>query len=517
MGVTLTLIGLATYAVYFLVPCVLFLATYRIRFHPLKSFPGPLLAKLTDGYEGYQAICKRTHLDIFQNHIKYGPVVRYGPNRLLFNSATAVQDIYQNPNFTKSHVYVLSRLGGGSSIFSTIDKDQHRHKRQLYAQVLGSRSMRMFEPTILEHIDVFLAIILKSCNSSTPEDMTSRCQYMGFDTIASLALEQRLNLQTEEKNRVLLRVLIAAKTQANILMHLPAFRFVSSILRALPSPRTRQFRSTIKDMFMARKARGGNEQDLYSILSDPTATDVIENIVGEIVFFLTAGGTPPATTMCALFFYLCRYPECYKTLAHEIRSTFSSGGEIQSGPKLASCKYLRACIDESLRMNPPSLATLWREQAEDSHVPVTVEGHAVPRGTQVGVNVYALHHNEDYFPDPFKFKPERWIETSVSTAADDDVRPESQKAFVPFIVGPRACAGKSMVYLEVSLVLAKTLWYFDFETAPGPLGKVGEGETGRTDGRHRINEFQMLDVFNSHHRGPNLLFRTRGNFYSDLA
>lgn len=309
---------------------VLFLATYRIRFHPLKSFPGPLLAKLTDGYEGYQAICKRTHLDIFQNHIKYGkrtttfhiavawlshskcitgPVVRYGPNRLLFNSATAVQgnyvawimkalqhwdqsDIYQNPNFTKSHVYVLSRLGGGSSIFSTIDKDQHRHKRQLYAQVLGSRSMRMFEPTILEHIDVFLAIILKSCNSSTPEDMTSRCQYMGFDTIASLALEQRLNLQTEEKNRVLLRVLIAAKTQANILMHLPAFRFVSSILRALPSPRTRQFRSTIKDMFMARKARGGNEQDLYSILSDPTATDVIENIVGEIVFFLTAGRWP---------------------------------------------------------------------------------------------------------------------------------------------------------------------------------------------------------------------------------
>lgn len=73
------------------------------------------------------------------------------------------------------------------------------------------------------------------------------------------------------------------------------------------------------------------------------------------------------------------------------------------------------------------------------------------------------------------------------------------------IAGPRACAGKV------------TLWYFDFETAPGPLGKVGEGESGNTNRRHRANEFQVFDVFNSHHHGPDLLFRTRGDFYSELV
>lgn len=377
--------------------------------------------------------------------------------------------------------------------------------------------MRMFEPTVLEHLDGFLKLVLQSCNSFTPTEMTSRCQYLGFDVIGSLALGQRLNLQTEEKNRVILRLLIAAKTQVNILMHLPAFCFLSPVLRALPSRQGRQFRSALTDIFMARKTQESEQQDLYSILSGPATEDIFENITGEIVFFMTAGGTPPATIICALLFYLSRYPECYKALAHEIRSTFSSSKEIRSGSQLASCKYLRACIEESMRINPPALATLWREQAEDSHGPVTVDGHAVPRGTQVGVNIYALHHNEDYFPDPFAFKPERWLETSGSMTSEDSARSKSQKAFIPFIVGPRACAGKAMVYLEVSLAVAKILWFFDFETAPGPLGKVGEGEPGNTNGRHRVNEFQMLDVFNSHHRGPNLLFRTRGDFYSELV
>ncbi|KAI1142541.1 hypothetical protein F5Y05DRAFT_230239 [Hypoxylon sp. FL0543] len=95
---------------------------------------------------GYQAIRKQTHLYIWQNHAQYGVVVRYGPNRLLFNSA---QDIYQNPKFTKPHLYAFSHLGGGSSIFSTIGEDHHHQKRYVCAQALSDRSMRMFEPTIL--------------------------------------------------------------------------------------------------------------------------------------------------------------------------------------------------------------------------------------------------------------------------------------------------------------------------------------------------------------------------------
>ena len=226
--------------------------------------------------------------------------------------------------------------------------------------------------------------------------------------------------------------------------------------------------------------------------------------------------------MSALFFYLSRNPSCYATLAAEIRSAFSSASEIRSGPQLNSCKYLRACIDEALRMSPPTLTPLWRQQdaGDDSGQPFIVDGHVIPRSTQVAVSLYSLLHNEEYFPDPFSFKPERWLDAPKGSDEDTEEQRAAlanmRKAFVPFIVGDRSCAGKAMAYLETSLTFARTLWYFDFEAAPGKAGEVGAGKLGRTDGRGRPGEYQLDDVFVATHRGPNLVFRKRDDFCEEL-
>lgn len=237
--------------------------------------------------------------------------------------------------------------------------------------------------------------------------------------------------------------------------------------------------------------------------------------------------------MSACFFYLSRNPACYDALATEIRRIFKSADEIHAGPQLKSCKYLRACIDETLRMSPPSLTSLWREQDanDDSREPFIVDGHVIPRGTQVGVSLYSLLHNEEYFPDSFSFKPERWLDdlpdsSSITTttaaagvAADTEentARANMRKAFVPFLIGDRSCAGKAMAYMEASLTLARTLWFFDFEVAPGKAGEVGGGKVGGTDGRGRPGEYQLEDIFVAAHQGPNLIFRERGDFCKAL-
>jgi cytochrome P450 len=101
--------------------------------------------------------------------------------------------------------------------------------------------------------------------------------------------------------------------------------------------------------------------------------------------------------------------EYYKIVTHEICSVFSSSTEIQNGAQLSSCKYLRACIDEALQLVPPAVFTLWREQADDaSDKSVTIiDGHVIPRGTQVDVNLYLFYHNGECFPEPSAFQPER--------------------------------------------------------------------------------------------------------------
>jgi cytochrome P450 len=217
------------------------------------------------------------------------------------------------------------------------------------------------------------------------------------------------------------------------------------------------------------------------------------------------GGDTTATAMSGVFYYLSRNPTCYEKLAEEIRSTFVSGKEISSGPKLSSCRYLRACIDESLRMSPPVSGTLWRQRYADdtSSDPLIVDGHVIPPGTHVGVNTYALHHDEKYFPDSNKYKPERWLE------ADEETRARMNQAFCAFSIGSRGCAGKPMAYLEASLVVAKTLWYFDFNVARGEAGKLG-------DDRASPGEFETWDIFSSHQEGPNLIFKPRGDHWKDL-
>ncbi|KAK7701523.1 hypothetical protein SLS64_010268 [Diaporthe eres] len=222
--------------------------------------------------------------------------------------------------------------------------------------------------------------------------------------------------------------------------------------------------------------------------------------------------------MTAATFYLSRNPDVYQRIAAEVRTTFSSGNEIRKGTKLNSCAYLRAVIDETLRIAPSSLGTLWRQQdvstPSNAKQPFVVDGHVIPPGVQVGINPYMLLHNEEYFPEPFKFKPERWLGPEDSP----ELR-TMRRAHAPFALGERGCAGKAMAYLEISIMLAKTLWYFDFEKAPGVAGEVGSGGHARFKGdadRQRKDEFQLFDIITAAHDGPLLTFKPRGDLWQEL-
>ncbi|RYO97220.1 hypothetical protein DL764_007361 [Monosporascus ibericus] len=157
-------------------------------------------------------------------------------------------------------------------------------------------------------------------------------------------------------------------------------------------------------------------------------------------------------------------------------------------------------------MSPPVTGTLWREQLpQDGNAPWAVDGHVIPRDVLVAVNIYSIHHNEEYFPDPFRYNLERWLhsdDTGSATAA------ANKAAFVSSSLGARACAGKAMAYLEISLTMAKTLWYFDFE----PANRSGAGGEEVND----MGGFLLHDIFTSSHDGQYRTFRQRGNFWKEL-
>jgi cytochrome P450 len=226
-------------------------------------------------------------------------------------------------------------------------------------------------------------------------------------------------------------------------------------------------------------------------------------LFAESRLLLIAGSDTSSTTLSALLFYLSRYPACYEKLATEIRGTFQSVDEIHSGSKMNQCTYLRACIEEALRMSPPVGAALWREVSPGTGG-ITIDGIYVPEGSEVGVSIYAIHHSEEYFPDSFTFSPERWI---VSKYNPKESVEHTRRAFAPFSLGSRGCPGRTMAYMEISNVLAQTMWYFDFAAPEGELKRVGAGTPDGPKGRRKELEFQLQDHLISSYDGPYVRFR----------
>lgn len=185
-------------------------------------------------------------------------------------------------------------------------------------------------------------------------------------------------------------------------------------------------------------------------------TDDRAMIRGGLLNLLLAGRDTTASLLSNLFFVLAKRPDVYSKLSAEIRSTITAANEPPSLEALKSMKYLRACINESLRLHPP-IPRNSREALRDTTLPSGggADGTApilVPKGTQVGYQVFSMHRRKDvYGEDADEFVPERWIERNI--------RPGW--AFLPFNGGPRICIGQQFALNLASYVVCRLVQRFE--------------------------------------------------------
>ncbi|KAL9010188.1 MAG: hypothetical protein Q9173_004851 [Seirophora scorigena] len=212
---------------------------------------------------------------------------------------------------------------------------------------------------------------------------------------------------------------------------------------------------------------------------------VQEELFEESDLLVIAGADNTSSmALAVMFFYLVRNANVYERLAEEIRKTFRSSEDIHAGPQLKSCHYLRAFIDEAMRMNPSVGADLNREVlASGMHI----DGHFVREGTNVGVAAYTLQHNDGVFADPFAFRPGRWMADKKTGVTAENVA-ACEAAFAPFSIGPRACPGKNLAYLEMSIIMAKVLYLSDVQAVEGDI--LGAVSADLIWGRRRAACFQ---------------------------
>lgn len=264
-----------------------------------------------------------------------------------------------------------------------------------------------------------------------------------------------------------------------------------------------------KRLELEKKSAPGGRTDLFHFLfgyRDPETgqgyTD--ESLSAESELLIIAGSDTSSTVLAAVFFYLSRNPRVLRKLTDDLRRSFESVDEIRfSNPKLASHTYLRAALDEAMRMTPPVGAHIPRRVLPGG---VTIDGIEIPEGITVGIPTYTVQHNEEYYSSPFTYWPERWI-ADESTGVTPESIEKARAAFCAFSVGPRGCIGRNLALSELTTAVGRLLWQYDMKAADG--NTLGEGASQNEWGRRRKGEFQTQDFFVAKREGPVVQFKHR--------
>lgn len=280
-------------------------------------------------------------------------------------------------------------------------------------------------------------------------------------------------------------------------------------------------------------------KDIFSLLltaQDPDTGDSIPlpELWMESNTLIVAGSDTTSTTLAATLYYLLHNPPTLHRLRAEILATFSTRHEIRMGPKMQSCSYLRAVIDETMRMTPAVGGNLPREVLPGG-LEIPELGVFLPEGVDVGVPIYAVQHHADYVVRPFVFDPERWISSSSGTGGGEQRhhpqnRSSLQEVFTPFSIGHRSCLGKPLVYMELSLALARLIFAFDMRLSSSSSSASASSSEEYSEkhkhaqkeeklseriqkeiksGKRQPFEYQLLDWFMSRNEGPWVEFRWR--------
>lgn len=433
-------------------------AVYRFYFHPLAQYPGPPLAKITDLYFTYHAWKGDRHLEFWRCHEKYGKVVRWGPNKLSLNSATALKDVYgHKSNARKSDFYsAFPSTKDAYSTHSSIDKLSHARKRRVLSQAFSDNAIRSMEKYIISEVRTFCDKLGMSSGTpsekgwTSPKNLSDQANYLTFDIMGSLCFGKAFGmLESHPENRFAIDLVSSAAHRHLIcgsFLPIHEWHLDRVLFRKIAAKRQRYMQYSKAQA--AERTQAGLEVDrhdfFYHLLKakDPETGKGFSTaeLWGESNLLIIAGSDTTSTALTATFFYLLHNPRTLAKLTEEVRNAFTDAEDIRMGPTLSSLPYLRACLDEGMRMSPPVPGILPREVLAGG---MEIDGLPVPAGTVVGVPHYVIHHNDDYYPRSFQYKPERWIAGS-EPGVDAASVSAAHAAFCAFSIGSRGCIGKGV-------------------------------------------------------------------------
>ncbi|KPM40784.1 hypothetical protein AK830_g5798 [Neonectria ditissima] len=169
------------------------LTIYRVWFHPLSKFPGPLLLAVSHFpflYHNYvTGTWVRRMVDL---HAKYGPAVRIGPNHLALDGAIAWPEVHGrrprgSEEFGKKRGHAFK---GDHNALTVAPTTQHRRIRRQLAYGFSNAALMEQEASLLRHVDLLVQCLAQRAELGTPVNLADWFNFTTFDIIGDLTLSE---------------------------------------------------------------------------------------------------------------------------------------------------------------------------------------------------------------------------------------------------------------------------------------------------------------------------------------
>ncbi|KAI1077749.1 cytochrome P450 [Whalleya microplaca] len=452
---------------------------YRYVKSPLRSVPGPFLAQFTDLWYFWKLNGGSFEKVNRELHEKYGPVVRYGPNRYSFDDQTASKVIYgHGSQFAKSSWYSAWAIPGMWSLFSEPDIQKHAQYRRQYQSVYSMTALVEYEPFVDECADIFTQRLAELSQSGLPANMGHWMQCYAFDVIGCITYSKRLGFLDRGQDIGGLISTLESYLRSSSLMGIYASLHPYSFhLNKLISSSANNNGITylwnytgerMAEHQASPKVFDEDEKDIPGISRDFLSKFVSKHTQDPDTFTtyhtmqgcgnnMIAGSDTTAISLSAILYYLLKNPRCFSKLREEVTQLEETGMHSQyiTFKESQAMPYLQAVIKEALRLHPATGLPLERIVPSGG---ATISGRFFPENSIVGVNTWIEHRNTRIFgEDADEFRPERWL------SGDTEKLAFMNRHWMPFGLGSRTCIGRHISHLEISKLIPRLIRDFEFE------------------------------------------------------
>ena len=295
-------------------------------------------------------------------HLTHGDIVRIAPDELSFANGAAWKDIYSAAaqdhkamDLEKRH-WVTPGGGHNTSIVGAPNEDHPRLRRALL-HPFSERALHEMEPLIRRHLETLVSI-LRAAKPEERFDMVTMYNHAAFDIMSDYAFDEPLHMQTSSQHRSWVDSTFGALWEVSLLRMSFYYPWTSVIVSQLVSKSTESgFQKNYQhcvEKVNKRLAAGPSPTGLLGRLMSLreefrlTPSELHVNLQTLMV----AGTETSAALLASVTYYLLRNPKAMQRLQEEVRSAFPTAADINQ-TALKQMPYLHACIEESLRLQPP--------------------------------------------------------------------------------------------------------------------------------------------------------------------